>query len=198
MPTLYIISGCNGAGKTTASMTILPEILKCKEFVNADSIASGLSPLNPDSVSFQSGRLMLKRIDELLNEDENFAIETTLTTLSYISLIKKAKRKNYKIILIYFWLETINLANQRIAERVKKGGHSVEKNIVKRRYYRGIYNLFNIFIPHVNEWIVFDNSGLSSEKVSENFKGIDIIVYKQDIWNNINKAYEKAKRILKR
>lgn len=80
---LYIISRCNGAGKTTASFTILPEILNCKEFVNADEIAKGLSPFQPEKVAFEAGRIMLKRINELISENENFAFETTLSTRSY-------------------------------------------------------------------------------------------------------------------
>jgi len=92
MPTLYIIAGCNGAGKTTVSMTLLPEILNCKEFVNADSIASGLSPFRPEAVEFAAGRLMLQRIFELIESRETYAFETTLTTLSYREVIMKSKK----------------------------------------------------------------------------------------------------------
>lgn len=90
MPNLYIIAGCNGAGKTTASYTILPEILNCKEFVNADNIAAGISPFNPEGVAFEAGRIMLSRIQKLLNEGVDFAFETTLATRSYVPLVKKA------------------------------------------------------------------------------------------------------------
>ena len=95
MPNLYIIAGCNGAGKTTASYTILPQILHCREFVNADSIAAGLSPFNPESVAFEAGRIMLQRIHQLKNEKVDFAFETTLSTRSYVSLIKTAKEDGY-------------------------------------------------------------------------------------------------------
>jgi predicted ABC-type ATPase len=98
MPNLYIIAGCNGAGKTTTSFTVLPEMLNCKEFVNADEIARGLSPFQPETDSFQAGRIMLGRINELLQEGKDFAFETTLSTLSYVSLIEKAKRKNYDVV----------------------------------------------------------------------------------------------------
>ena len=106
---LYIISGCNGAGKTTASYTVLPEILDCKEFVNADEIARGLSPFNPDSVAIEAGRLMLKRIDELLEKGETFSIETTLATKSYINLenAKLCQIKKYKSLMkncVVAWL----------------------------------------------------------------------------------------------
>ena len=106
-PTLYIIAGCNGAGKTTASFTILPDILDCREFVNADEIARGLSPFQPEKVAFEAGRIMLQRIDELLTKKETFAFETTLSTKSYKNTIKKAKTLGYKTILLFFWLENV-------------------------------------------------------------------------------------------
>ncbi|WP_243718060.1 zeta toxin family protein [Pedobacter changchengzhani] len=102
MPNLYIISGCNGAGKTTASFTVLPEMLNCREFVNADEIARGISPFNIESVAIQAGKIMLNRIDELLKQRIDFAIETTLTTKSYLNTIKRAKEAGYKISLLYF------------------------------------------------------------------------------------------------
>ena len=107
---LYIISGCNGAGKTTASYTVLPEILDCKEFVNADEIARGLSPFNPESVAIEAGRLMLKRIDELLEKGETFSIETTLATKSYINLVRRAQAKGYVVKVLFFWLNSPELA----------------------------------------------------------------------------------------
>ena len=117
MPNLYIIAGCNGAGKTTASYTILPEMLNCREFVNADSIAAGLSPFNPENVAIEAGRIMLARIDTLLGEKEDFAIETTLAIKSYVSLIKKARDVGYKIMLLYFWLSSPDEARLRVAIR---------------------------------------------------------------------------------
>lgn len=106
MPNLYIISGCNGAGKTTASFNILPEILDCKEFVNADEIARGLSPFQPERVSFEAGRIMLNRIEELMNQEKDFAFETTLATKSFKNLVERARNKGYFVSLIYFWLES--------------------------------------------------------------------------------------------
>jgi predicted ABC-type ATPase len=102
MPNLYIIAGCNCAGKTTASYTILPEILHCKEFVNADNIAAGISPFNPESVALEAGRIMLKRINELLDEGVDFALETTLATKTYVSFVKKAQLAGYKVIYSIF------------------------------------------------------------------------------------------------
>ena len=118
---LYIISGCNGAGKTTASYTVLPEILECKEFVNADEIAKGLSPFNPEGVAIDAGKLMIKRIRELLDNREDFAFETTLAPRNYVKLIKEAQSKGYVVTLLYFWLESPELAVQRVAQRVRNG-----------------------------------------------------------------------------
>jgi predicted ABC-type ATPase len=105
MSNLYIIAGCNGAGKTTASYTVLPEILNCREFVNADNIAAGISPFNPEGVAIEAGRIMLKRINELLEEGADFALETTLSTKSYVSFVKKAQMIGYEVTLLYFgWI----------------------------------------------------------------------------------------------
>lgn len=155
---LYIISGCNGAGKTTASYTVLPEILGCKEFVNADEIARGLSPFNPSSVAIEAGRLMLQRIEDLLARDESFSIETTLATRSYVNLVRRAKSQDYRVSLLYFWLNSPQLAMRRVAERVSKGGHDIAKSTINRRYAAGISNLFKLFIPLVDYLAIFDNS----------------------------------------
>ena len=123
-------------------MTVLPETLQCREFVNCDEMAKGLNPLNPDSAKITAARLMLSRIKKLISLDEDFAIETTLATKSYHALVQKAQEKGYDIKLIYFWLQSPELALQRVAERVKNGGHNVEEHIVRRRYTAGVRNLF--------------------------------------------------------
>jgi predicted ABC-type ATPase len=155
---LYIIAGCNGAGKTTASFTILPEILECKEFVNADEIAKGLSPFQPEKVSFEAGRIMLNRINELLSANEDFAFETTLSTKSYKSKIIEAKENGYRVTLLFFWLQNFELAKERVKIRVSEGGHNIDPDVIERRYFRGIKNLFDIYLPIVNGALIFDNS----------------------------------------
>ncbi len=157
-PVLYIIAGCNGAGKTTASMLVLPEILNCREFVNADEIAKGLSPFNPEEVAIEAGRLMLERIELLLSKHSTFAIETTLATRSYKKLIEKAKLKGYEIILLFFWLPTPEMAQQRVAKRVASGGHNIPSDVINRRYWAGLTNLFQIYTPIVDTWYLYDNS----------------------------------------
>ncbi|ACT95684.1 conserved hypothetical protein [Dyadobacter fermentans DSM 18053] len=155
---LYIIAGCNGAGKTTASFTILPEIIECKEFVNADEIAKGISPFQPEKVAFEAGRIMLNRINDLLKSDESFAFETTLATRSYKSKIEEAKRQGYTATLIFFWLENVELAKERVRIRVSEGGHNIEPQVIERRYFKGIRNLFDIYLPIVDGAFIFDNS----------------------------------------
>ena len=163
---LYIISGPNGAGKTTASYTILPRILECREFVNADEIARGLSPFNPASVAIEAGRLMLSRIKELLARNESFSIETTLATRSYFRLIEQAHSQGYDVTLLYFWLNSPELAERRVAERVSKGGHNIPTDIIHRRYYEGIHNLFEIYMPIVDTWVIADNSSQPREVIA--------------------------------
>lgn len=194
MQKLYIISGCNGAGKTTTSFTLLPELLDCKNFVNADSIAYGLSPLNPSIADFQAGKLMIKRIKQLIKLRKTFAIETTLTTLSYKEMIKDAKNNNYKIILLFIWLDDFKLAVNRVKERSIKGGHSVPVNIIKRRYYRGIYNLFDKFIDLSDNWYIFDNSDVSPVLVASGGIKISKHINNEKVFYRINNLYDKIRR----
>ena len=173
---LYIIAGCNGAGKTTASMTILPKALLVREFVNADEIAKGLSPFNPEGVAIEAGRLMLERIDCLIKRGESFSIETTLATRSYINLVRRAHAEGYQVHLIYFWLKSPELAMQRVAERVAHGGHNIPQDVIVRRYSAGISNLFNLFVNEVDSWMIYDNSDNDREEIAVGAKEkIDII-----------------------
>ncbi|WP_142683169.1 zeta toxin family protein [Chitinophaga polysaccharea] len=144
MPKLYILAGCNGAGKTTASLTFLPEMFRCKEFVNADVIATSICPDNPESVALQAGRIMLIKINELMLEKVDFAFETTLATRSYVSLITTAQAIGYEVILLFFWLKSPAFAINRVARRVLEGGHNIPSEIIKRRFYRGIKNLITL------------------------------------------------------
>ena len=121
MPKLIIISGCNGAGKTTASYTILPEMLNCIEFVNADEIAKGISPFSPESAAIQAGRIMLERVADLLANGKDFAIETTLATRTHLNIVREAQAKGYVVTLLFFWLNVPELAIERVRLRVKSG-----------------------------------------------------------------------------
>ena len=182
---LYIISGCNGAGKTTASYTVLPEILDCREFVNADEIARGLSPFNPESVAIEAGRLMLQRIEDLLAKDETFSIETTLATKSYINLVRRAQAKGYQVNILFFWLRMPELAMQRVAERVANGGHNIPEDIIRRRYVAGISNLFRLFMSEVDFWDIYDNSKKPRLEIARGGKNAETIICNNSLFNKM-------------
>lgn len=195
MPNLYIIAGCNGAGKTTASYTVLPEILNCKEFINADEIAKGLSPFQPETVSIQAGRIMLNRINELLKAKADFAFETTLSSKSYVHTIKDAQKAGYSVTLVYFWLDNVDLAIERVEMRVSEGGHNIPIETIKRRYQLGVENLLHKFIPIVDYWFVFNNSVSPSSLVSEGFANNENIIYDKLTWSALKEiAYGKQNR----
>jgi len=191
LPTVYLIAGCNGAGKTTASFTLLPEMLDCQEFVNADNIAAGISPFQPEKVAIEAGRLMLKRIDDLIKMKVDFAIETTLSGHNYIKKFTELKEIGYEVVLIYVWLNSPTLAIERIKNRVIKGGHFIEDEIVIRRYHRGLKNLFQHFIPVCEYWSIYDNSTQYTFMIAEGIKDLEIEVINKDIWKNIRRAYNE-------
>lgn len=187
-PNLYIIAGCNGAGKTTASFNVLPHVLGCKEFVNADEIAKGLSPFYPETVAIQAGKLMLQRIDTLLSEGVSFAIETTLATRSYQALVKRAKSKGYNVKLLFFWLESSAVACQRVAKRVSEGGHNISEATIHQRYRLGIKNFFEIFMPIVDYWALYDNN-MQTTMIADSGS-----VENPDLFNTIKKQSCQNKR----
>ena len=189
---LYIIAGCNGAGKTTASYNVLPEILDCKEFVNADEIARGLSPFQPEKVAIEAGRIMLQRIDELFRQGSDFAIETTLATKTYVQKIKRAQEDGYVVTLLFFWLRDIELAKDRVKLRVKDGGHHIDDDVIERRYVSGIRNLFELYIPICDTIILVDNSTKIPNFVMKIESGLTN-VYDETILHKIKSSYNEQK-----
>ena len=187
---LYIIAGCNGAGKTTASYTVLPEILECKEFVNADEIARGLSPFNPDGMAVAAGRLMLQRIENLLAAKETFSIETTLATRSYVNLVHRAQAKGYHVSLLFFWLRSPELAVFRVAERVAKGGHNIPEQIIRRRYVSGIKNFFRLYKDVVDLWEIWDNTQSPRCLIASGTKNQGTIIKEELLFTKIQ-SYER-------
>ena len=188
---LYIIAGCNGAGKTTASFTILPEILDCKEFVNADEIAKGLSPFQPEKVSFEAGRIMINRVNELLLLNENFAFETTLATKSYKSKVINAQKNNYTVTLLFFWLQNVDLAIERVKTRVAEGGHNIETEVIRRRYKNGIKNLFEIYLSIADEVMIFDNSAGKPELIAEKILNSEVTILNEIKFDTLKKQYNE-------
>ena len=189
MKKLYIIAGCNGAGKTTASYTILPEILDCKEFVNADEIAKGISPFQPDKAGIEAGRYLLIRINKLVESGENFAFETTLSTKSYVQFILKAKRLGYQVTCLFFWLNSEELAISRVKTRIEEGGHSIPEDVIRRRYTRGLKNFFNLFLPKFDNWLLVNNSGPNYEIVADG-SATETNLHDSTLWNTIKQKYD--------
>lgn len=185
MPNLYIISGCNGAGKTTASFSVLPEMLNCMEFVNADEIAKGLSPFQPEKVAIEAGRIMLQRIDFLIDQKVDFAFETTLAAKSYAKFIREAQEKGYFVTLIYFWLNSPELAVERVRNRVLSGGHDIPVNVIYRRYNAGKENLSKLYLPICDYWILIDNSEPPFQIIAEGFKNEVIEINDQNKYSQI-------------
>ena len=185
--TLYIIAGCNGAGKTTASFTVLPELLQVKEFVNADEIARGLSPFQPELVAIEAGKIMLRRIEELIRQRQDFAFETMLSTRSFVQLCSRVRQIDYTIHLIFFWLDSPELAIKRVKQRVSEGGHDVPAETVFRRYRSGIKNFLNLYRDAVDYWLLFDNSDIDQELIAEKYSGEKPIVYNVKKWQNFQK-----------
>ena len=184
MKKIYIIAGPNGAGKTTASYTFLPEILGCKEFINADEIAKGLSPFNTESVAFRAGRLMLERIKDLITKGETFSFETTLSTKSYYALIKKAKYSGYRVSLLFFYLNSKKIAIKRVKNRVDEGGHDIPKKVIERRFDNGLRNLINRYIPIVDSWVLIDNSNEDFEFIASGL-GNNVYISNPDKWAEV-------------
>lgn len=166
MPTMYIIAGPNGAGKTTAAYSLLPEVFQTVEFVNADEIARGISPFNPEGAALQAGRIMLERLDEFIIKGKDFAFETTLSGLSYLKFVNTAKTKGYTIVLFFVFLSGFELAQQRVTIRVSKGGHNIPPDVIERRYFKGLAN-FGKYAGEATDWYVYDNSGTQYELVAK-------------------------------
>jgi predicted ABC-type ATPase len=185
MPNLYIISGCNGAGKTTVSYTVLPEMLDCKEFVNADEIAKGLSPFQPEKAAIDAGRIMLKRISDFIEEQVDFAFETTLASRSFVRLIDKAQKSGYFVTLLYFWLNSPELAVERVEARVAAGGHNILEEVIYRRYYSGIKNLSRLYLPVCDYWIIIDNSKSPFKVIAEGNKNENIQIHEKQLFDKI-------------
>ncbi|SFQ74291.1 zeta toxin family protein [Hymenobacter arizonensis] len=188
MKTLYLLAGCNGAGKTTAAFALLPGLLGCREFVNADEIARGLSPFQPETVSIQAGRLMLARLHELLAAGETFALETTLATRHYLRFIAEAREQGYFVSLFFFWLNSPELAVNRVKERVREGGHHIPELVIRRRYDGGLQQFFAAYCTVVDNWSFIDNSDGAGQLIATNADG-EIFVTNQLLWQQLTAKY---------
>lgn len=185
MPEVFIIAGPNGSGKTTLAFKLIPNSFELKEFVNADIIASGLSAFNLDSVAIAAGKLMLHKIKENVSLKKNFAFETTLSSKSFFPFLKKIKIEGYKINLIYIWLKNPELAIDRIRNRILIGGHFIPDEVVKRRYYRSMKNLVNLYLPIADRWEIYDNSYITAQLVAKKEVNSDKKIFLTETFSKI-------------
>lgn len=195
MPRLYIISGCNGAGKTTASYSLLPEMLNCQEFVNSDEFAKSLSPFDPSKASIQASRFMLLKIRHLLKREQDFAVETTLATRTLLKIVKSAQNAGYTVTLLYFWLNSPDLAVERVRARVEAGGHNIPEETVRRRYHTGIYYFFNLYAPICERWILADNSQIPFRVIAEGSKDEVINIKDETTYQTIRAISQQREKI---
>lgn len=159
---LVIIAGPNGAGQSTLAPLLLRDWLGLMEFVNADTIASGLSAFHPESAAIEAGRIMLRRLHELAAKGESFAFETTLTTRSYARWLSQLSGGGYRVSLMFIWLDSAELAIERVRARVVSGGHDIPEETVRQRYRKGICNFFALYRQLAESWGVYDNSAPGS------------------------------------
>ena len=196
MPRLYIISGCNGAGKTTASYSLLPEMLDCREFVNSDEFAKGLSPFDPSKASIQASRYMLTKIRYLLRKQKDFAVETTLATRTLLKTARMAQDAGYTVTLLYFWLNSPDLAVERVKARVEAGGHDIPEETIRRRYSVGIYYFFNYYAPICERWILADNSQIPFRVIAEGSKGDVMNIKDEETYMKIKEIAQERQRFV--
>jgi predicted ABC-type ATPase len=157
---IIIIAGPNGAGKTTFAREFLPAEAQTLRFLNADLIAAGLAPFNPESASFKAGRLMLEAIDEYVEAGHSFAFETTLSGMFYLKKISLWQVQGYQVKLWFLSLPNEEIAVSRVARRVRQGGHNIPEDVIRRRFKAGIENLYVSYIKAVDSWAIYDGSSM--------------------------------------
>ena len=162
----YVIAGPNGAGKTTFAKEFLPEYAHCREFLNADLLAAGISPFDPDQAAIAAGRVLLARMKELIRQGKDFGFETTLAGKTYLSILQGMKDRGYRLHLFYLWLPSVEFAFARVASRVEQGGHNIPKDVIRRRFTIGYRNLLKSYLPLFDAWMVFDSSTVHPRKIA--------------------------------
>jgi predicted ABC-type ATPase len=189
-PHVIVVAGANGAGKSTAAPSLLRDALEVVEFVNADTIAAGLSAFRPETVAIAAGRITLGRMRRLAAGRENFAFETTLASRSFAPWLAGMQRGGYRVHLLFLWLRSAELAVSRVAERVRLGGHDIPAKIVRRRYRAGLQNLFRLYMPLADSWQVFDNSeSTGPRRIAAGDSKSVRDVCDTEAWRNVKESY---------
>lgn len=187
VPVVVVLAGPNGAGKTTTSRAVLQGALDVQEFVNADTIAVGLSAFNPEAAAMAAGRIMLARLQALAEQRASFAFETTLASRSFAPWLQQRRAEGYRFHLIFLSLPSPELAIARVRERVQRGGHHVPEEVVRRRYAGGLRNFFTLYRPIADSWQLYDNTDRQHRRlVAEREVGDQIeTIHDQASWNHL-------------
>lgn len=185
MPNVVVIAGPNGAGKSTLAPTLLRDTLNITEFVNADAIAEGLAAFAPESASLEAGKIMLRRLNALGESKIDFAFETTLATRSYARFLKRLQSKGYSVSLIFLWLPNAETAMARVEARVRSGGHSIPVDTIRRRYDRGLRNLFELYLPFVDHWRIFNAATATPVEIARFDQEFGCVVAEPRLWEQI-------------
>lgn len=188
-PIMYVMAGPNGAGKTTFANEFLPGFVDCREFLNADLIAAGLSPFAPESQDFRAGRLLIARIKELVLEKQDFAFETTLSGRGYLGKFREIKKSGYRIMLFFLWLPNADLAVARVKNRVRQGGHNVPEPIIRRRYETGLRNLFHLYRTEVDAWWLYNASQLPPMVIAQE-EGGELTAHDEQLLQHVKQKAE--------
>lgn len=185
---IVIIGGPNGAGKTTSAPAIIPRRLEISEFVNADEIARGLSPFDPQGAAIAAGRVMIERIRTLVQTGESFAFETTCAGRAHAHWLRECKARGWRLTLLFLWLPTPQAALDRVAKRVREGGHGIPSDAVIRRWKLGAANMRHVYLPLSDVALIYDNSDAGRLLIAERSLGVPLVVYDAARWAAIEKA----------
>lgn len=189
-PNVYIISGPNGAGKTTFAREFLPNYADCRNFINADLIAEGISPLSPETAAVRAGRLMIEEIGLAMRRGADFGFETTLSGRGHLNLVRRLKKLGYSVHFFYLWVPSVELTLARIRERVSRGGHNVPEHVVRRRFTRSLSNFFVHYRPLADSWVLYDNTGKTPQMIASEEQS-QLRIIETQLYNALNEVFGK-------
>ncbi len=186
-PNVVILAGPNGAGKSTVARQLLAHALEIRHYVNADTIARGLSDFNADDMAIKAGKIMLEHLHDLASEKVSFAFETTLASRTFAPWIGELKQQGYLFYLFFIWVPAADVSVERVKARVQSGGHNVPEETIRRRYERGLHNFFHLYKPIANAWKMIDNTDPVKRKVIAESDGIIERVHEPELWQQIQR-----------
>jgi predicted ABC-type ATPase len=188
-PNVVILAGPNGAGKSTVAKALLSKGLGVRHYVNADTIARGLSDFHSDELAFKAGKIMLEHLHDLAAEKVNFAFETTLASRTFAPWIAELKQQGYLFHLFFVWVPSADVSIERVKDRVSLGGHDVPEETIRRRYDRGLSNFFKLYKPLANSWKFFDNTKPKKRRVVAESDGTIETAHDQELWHQLKQRY---------